>query len=105
MSRRDTTIRLAEKLALFSATTLLALTCVYGQSAPQPENSEQPNTDPSSAPDFAPDPETLFPHLMDTRYWLSGQANFIFQTHPPFHAPYSGPNSLRPNYEKALSRV
>jgi len=47
----------------------------------------------------------MFPHLADTRYWLSGQANFIFQTHPPFHAPYSGPNSLDPNYEKATSRV
>ena len=38
-------------------------------------------------------------------FWLSGQANFIFQTHPPFHAPYSGKNSLNPNYEKATSRV
>ena len=47
----------------------------------------------------------MFPHLVDTRYWLSGQANFIFQTHPPFHAPYSGPNSLDPNYEKATSRL
>ena len=47
----------------------------------------------------------MFPHFKDTRFWLSGQANFIFQTHPPFHAPYSGRNSLRPNYEKATSRV
>jgi hypothetical protein len=31
--------------------------------------------------------------------------NFIFQTHPPFHADYSGKNSLSPNYEKATSRV
>jgi hypothetical protein len=31
--------------------------------------------------------------------------NFIFQTHPPFHAAYSGKNSLDPNYEKATSRV
>ena len=47
----------------------------------------------------------MLPRFSDTRYWLSGQANFIFQTHPPFHAPYSGPNSLSPNYEKATSRV
>jgi len=53
----------------------------------------------------ASDPQAMFPRLSDTRYWLSGQANFIFQTHPPFHAPYSGPNSLNPNYEKASSRV
>ena len=47
----------------------------------------------------------MLPHLGDTRFWVSGQANFIFQTHPPFHAPYGGPNSLSPNYEKATSRV
>ncbi len=51
------------------------------------------------------DPETMFPHFKDTRFWLSGQANFIFQTHPPFPAPYSGPHSLGPQYEKATSRV
>ena len=47
----------------------------------------------------------MFPHLETDRVWLSGQANFIFQTHPPFHAAYSGQNSLNPNYEKATSRV
>jgi hypothetical protein len=51
------------------------------------------------------DPQTMFPHLSDTRFWLSGQANFIFQTHPDFHADYSGKNSLGPDYEKATSRV
>jgi len=50
-------------------------------------------------------PETIFPHFSDTRFWFSGQANFIFQTHPPFHAPYNGKNSLSPKYEKATSRV
>jgi high affinity Mn2+ porin len=49
--------------------------------------------------------QSMFPRIRNTRYWLSGQANFIFQTHPPFHAPYSGKNSLDPNYEKATSRV
>src|SRR5271169_4246512 len=49
--------------------------------------------------------ETMLPHFKDTRFWLSGQMNFIFQTHPPFHAAYSGTNSLQPNYEKATSRV
>ena len=50
-------------------------------------------------------PEAMFPRFRDTRFWLSGQANFIFQTHPGFHALYSGINSLSPHYEKALSRV
>lgn len=47
----------------------------------------------------------MFPHFSDTRFWLSGQANFIFQTHPSFHAEYSGTNSLSPHYDKATSRV
>ena len=50
-------------------------------------------------------PESLFSHLSNTRFWLSGQANFIFQTHPEFDATYSGKNSLNPHYEKATSRV
>lgn len=37
---------------------------------------------------------TLFPHSDSARYLLSGQANIIFQAHPGFHSPYSGPNSL-----------
>ncbi len=48
---------------------------------------------------------SLFNHSRDSRFWISGQANFIYQTHPPFHAPYTGPNSLIPQYEKAISRV
>ena len=47
----------------------------------------------------------MFPHFKDSRFWLSGQANFIFQTHPDFPALYSGPLSLSPHYEKATSRV
>ena len=49
--------------------------------------------------------EAMLPHFKDTRFWLTGQANFIFQTHPPFPALYSGTHSLSPNYEKATSRV
>src|SRR5690242_9706516 len=62
-------------------------------------NSQPPDNSSSSA-----DPETMLPHPADTRFWLSGQANFIFQAHPEFHAPFSGQNSLNPNYEKATSR-
>ena len=47
----------------------------------------------------------MFPHLSETRFWLSGQANFIFQAHPPFPVKYSGKNSLSSRYEKATSRV
>ena len=66
-----------------------------------------PQSDPSNITDPPPDESTeaMFPHFRSSRFWLSGQANFIFQTHPPFHADYSGTNSLSPNYEKATSRV
>jgi high affinity Mn2+ porin len=66
----------------------------------QGSSSAQP-ADPST--DAAP--EAMFPHFNNTRFWLSGQANFIFQAHPGFHALYSGTNSLSPHYEKALSRL
>jgi high affinity Mn2+ porin len=76
-------------------------------SAAKPDTAPQEAAAPASVPDPPPEgaPEAILPHFKDTRFWLSGQANFIFQTHPPFHAPYSGQNSLRPNYEKATSRV
>ena len=80
---------------------LAASSCAHGQSAP--EGGASANA--PSSEQFSSDPESIFPHLSDKRYWLSGQANFIFQTHPPFHAPYSGANSLDPKYEKATSRV
>ena len=61
-------------------------------------------TDPPDPPTDQ-SPESMLPHVKNTRFWLSGQANFIFQTHPDFHAPYSGPHSLTPHYEKATSRL
>src|SRR5271169_2424054 len=81
--------------------------------SPTPQASPTINTSGPAAkpPDSPADPpadegtEAMFPHFKDTRFWLSGQANFIFQTHPPFHAAYSGQHSLSPNYEKATSRV
>jgi high affinity Mn2+ porin len=76
------------------------------QSPPAPDDTTVPAAPPVDAGSSAPDdPQTMFPHFKDTRFWLSGQANFIFQTHPPFPALYSGKNSLSPDYEKATSRV
>ena len=49
--------------------------------------------------------QSMFPHFKDSRFWLSGQGNFIIQANPPFPALYSGRNSLDRNYEKATSRV
>ncbi|HKR97073.1 MAG TPA: porin, partial [Candidatus Angelobacter sp.] len=50
-------------------------------------------------------PTTVFPHSSSARWWISGQVNIIFQTHPDFHALYSGPNSLSAQGEHATSRV
>jgi high affinity Mn2+ porin len=57
---------------------------------------------PAGAP--AP-PDTLLPHLASDRFWLSAQANVIFQAHPSFPARYSGPNSLRATTERATSTL
>jgi len=48
---------------------------------------------------------TLFPHTTEGRFWLSGQANFIWQANPSFSAEYSGPKSFQSRYNKALGRV
>ena len=54
----------------------------------------------------APDPKaTFFEHSQTAKWWLSGQANFIFQAHGDFYALYSGPNSLKNYSEHATSRV
>jgi high affinity Mn2+ porin len=51
-------------------------------------------------------PAVFSHHLIADRIWISGQANFIFQAHGPFHSPYSGTNSFQSRVETtALSRV
>lgn len=80
---------------------------VLETNSPTPAKASAPASDLADPPSAASDPpvEAMFPHLSDTRFWISGQANFIFQTNPPFRAAYSGKHSLGPNYQKALSRV
>ncbi len=73
-------------------------------SATVPKPAETP-ADPPAASSDDDTTEALFPHFKNTRFWLSGQANFIFQAHPDFTSPYSGTNSLSGNYQKATSRV
>jgi len=62
------------------------------------------STDESAASDPG-DPLTIFPHSESSRYWISGQANIIFQWHPTFPAKYSGPNSLTPQAQSATTHV
>jgi hypothetical protein len=92
---------------------MIALTVslpVFAQQPDAPVTAKVETESQAAAGDTADPPpddsvETMFPHFKDTRFWLSGQMNFIFQTHPPFPALYSGPHSLSPNYQKATSRV
>ena len=112
--------RLADGCRTFARGWALVLALVLGFAVPavwaqsqvvsdstQTTASAPPGADdPSSPPsDAVADPEAMFPHFKSTRFWLSGQANFIFQAHPDFHADYSGKNSLSPDYNKATSRV
>jgi high affinity Mn2+ porin len=110
--REEKTLRIISKTRLAVMVVLWLITmcpwtsCALAESAGQPNDADQqPKTDSSASPENATDPQATLPRLGNSRYWVSGQANFIFQTHPPFHAPYSGKNSLDPNYEKATSRV
>jgi high affinity Mn2+ porin len=48
---------------------------------------------------------TMAPHPEDNRYWVSGQANIIFQGRLPFHSPYEGPNSFRNSAEYKTSMI
>jgi high affinity Mn2+ porin len=51
-------------------------------------------------------PAVFLHHLIADRIWISGQANFIFQAHEPFHSPYAGTNSFQSRVETtALSRL
>src|ERR1700727_358028 len=95
-------------LPVFWAATAMGPALAQQPAMPSTAQSE---TTPQATANNTPDPppsdatEAMFPHFKDTRFWLSGQANFIFQTHPPFYAAYTGKNSLSPNYEKGTSRV
>jgi high affinity Mn2+ porin len=61
----------------------------------------------ASAPEEADssDPVALFPHSETSRYWISGQANVVFQWHPTFPAKYTGPQSLTPGAQSATTHV
>jgi hypothetical protein len=113
-SIRWTAGTLVAVLSLMAAATCAIPAYAQQPEAPTPTPVPKTDTPPASADDAAKapdnppataDPESVLPHFKNTRFWLSGQINFIFQTHPDFHADYSGPNSLSPQYEKATSRV
>src|SRR6267378_4536552 len=102
---RRWTLQFVPAICAMLGTFSMAAAGLRAQDSPPTQGQTPPTLadDPTSLP--ANDPEAMLPHFKDTRYWLSGQMNFIFQAHPDFHAAYSGQNSLSPHYEKATSRV
>jgi high affinity Mn2+ porin len=51
------------------------------------------------------DKVTLFPHTETDGYWISAQANVVFQWHPSFPAKYTGKNSMTPQGQSATTHV
>jgi high affinity Mn2+ porin len=96
---------------MFAPASLVSLLSVFALLSPRAV--AQAESAPASLPD-APaavkveqpddDPTTMFPHSETSRYFISGQANIIFQAHGPFHSPYEGENSLlsRGEYKTSL---
>jgi high affinity Mn2+ porin len=107
----------------FLLVSLMVCLCSYGRSQtipPAPADSHQATQAPQNNDSTAQvsqetqdqpantgeNKTSIFPtHLLENRYWVSGQANFIFQAHGPFHSPYQGTNSFVGYGETATSRV
>src|SRR5262249_20445809 len=70
-----------------------------------PAQSPNPTEDIEPTAKAADEVTAIFNHPEDSRFWLSGQINFVLQWHPQFRARYSGENSLRAPGENATSRV
>jgi len=110
-------LRKVRPLLLCLAASLCLVRTAHGQSAPS--DSSTPTTasgsissaaEPAQAPDNQQsdsnsDTLTLFPHSQTSRYWISGQANIVFQWHPRFPAKYTGPNSLTPWPQSATTHI
>jgi hypothetical protein len=106
ISTANSRVRSLFHLCLLSYFVLaIIVTATAQQSAPAAPSQDTPTTTGSSDPPADDATESMFPHFKNTRFWLSGQMNFVFQTHPDFSAAYSGTHSLSPNYEKATSRL
>jgi len=80
----------------------------------QPQNAKTEKTDTQSSAQAPADSNsdssdtadvTLFPHSHTSRYWISGQANIVFQWHGSFPAKYTGTNSLTPGAQSATTHV
>ena len=91
---------------------LVALTFISGSSSTASAQDPISTTIPTAAAfaggseETTKDPATtVFDHPATTKYWISGQMNWIGQGHGAFPAEYSGPNSLKNTSEFAVSEV
>jgi high affinity Mn2+ porin len=94
----------------FAVLIIVALPGARAQNAAEGQVTQPggPTTAVPAPHDASPEREdnaSVFPHSDRLPYYISGQINFIFQAHMPFHALYSGPKSLKNTGEHALSRV
>jgi high affinity Mn2+ porin len=84
----------------------MASDAVAQSADPVPTDAPTPARAQSVTPVEAQEPAapTMFPHRDSTWYFISGQANIVFQVHGPFHSPYEGTNSLlsRGEYKTSL---
>ena len=80
---------------------------IFGAAQHNPDDSadRQAAAQPAPTADTADPILTMFPHPEGRRYWISGQANTIYQGRLPFHSPYQGPNSFRNSAEYKTSMV
>jgi hypothetical protein len=106
--------------------TLLASAPVYGQLEPRPNpdpaapltssiftwkltqdgiGSKSTDTSPRGTGREDAPIVSIAPHPENSWWWLSGQANIIFQGRPGFHSPYEGTNSFRNSSEYKTSMI
>jgi high affinity Mn2+ porin len=86
---------------------LASLVSSYPRLAPLSEGvAVQTTNAPPAAPETQDKPVVnVFSHPDNSLWWLSGQANIIFQGRLPFHSPYQGANSFRNSAEYKTSMV
>ncbi len=92
-------------LAFLSGLWVLSACLAGAQTPAQLPPASNPQTSAGQPPAPADPILTMAPHSESGRYWVSGQANSIFQMHGHFHSPYQGANSLRDTFETKASEV
>jgi len=68
----------------------------FSLAAPEPKQGEQ---------EPAPAVVTMIPHPDRNIWWISGQANIIYQGRLPFHSTYEGTNTFRNSAEYKTSMI